>query len=61
MLFQGDGDIFISPYLYKDFRARERPKIVDTTAEATSRVQAAVFYALRDLQPGHVIELVTAE
>ena len=38
----------------------DTPQVVDVTAEPASHVQAAAFYALRDIQPGQSVVLLTA-
>lgn len=38
----------------------DAPVVVDVTAEPASRVQAAAFYALKELQPGQSVVLLTA-
>ena len=43
------------------FPVPNTPQVVDITAEPASHVQAAAFYALRALQPGQSIVLLTAE
>jgi iron-sulfur cluster repair protein YtfE (RIC family)/uncharacterized protein (DUF2249 family) len=39
----------------------ETPEVVDVTAEPASRVQAAAFYALKEMQPGQSVVLLTAD
>ncbi|HXV11047.1 MAG TPA: hemerythrin domain-containing protein [Burkholderiales bacterium] len=39
----------------------DTPNVVDVTDEPASRVQAAAFHALRDIQPGRPVVLLTAD
>jgi hemerythrin-like domain-containing protein len=41
--------------------AKKGPGIVNTTGELASRVHSAAFYAVKDLQPGQSVVLLTAE